>query len=95
LNTAEGSYSFREPGQIKGLGSSLVASSDSLGAQSSFSSSWIGLWSFLVPSYSTAWGRFTNLYLQNQVPFAPGTGALQFALDLSGFQLKAGLRFNF
>jgi hypothetical protein len=92
---AEGSYSFREPGQMEGPGSSLLTYSDSLGAQSSESESWTGLWSLVASNIQRTWGRFAQLSLQNQIVFEVYSNSRRFALDLSGVQLKAGLKFNF
>jgi hypothetical protein len=93
--TLEGSYAFRQPGQVEGPGTAAVSSADSLGVQTGQTSSWNGLWSFLTSNESAAWGRFTYLSLQNRVQFEYGVGAQRFALDLSGIQMKAGLKVNF
>lgn len=90
----EGSYSFREPGQMEGPGSSTTTYSDSLGGQSSNSESWTGMWTYIVSNIQRNWGRFTQFNLQNRVAFDIFTNSQRFALDLSGFQIKVGLKFN-
>jgi hypothetical protein len=89
----EGSYIFRELGELTGSGWSRASFSDSNSVYSSASANWTGTW-FLQPADVTqSWGRFTSLYIQNQ--YTNPSGNRRFNPDLSGFQLKMGVGFVF
>lgn len=91
---AEGSFTFREVDEVTGAGSSRTTVSDSNGAQDLVTASWNGQWSLLLNDSTASWGRFRAYQPQNRVTTAKGTPFQKFAVNLSGFQLKAGLAFR-
>jgi len=86
---AELSYSFREGAELSGPTSSQSIASDATGSTTSVTSSWAGTWNSLRTDVTSAWGKYSVIVPQNL--YKTGTGFQKFILDLSGFQLKAGL----
>lgn len=91
---AEGGFTFREVDEVSGTGSSRTTVSDSNGAQDPVTASWNGHWSLLLNDSTASWGRFRVYQPQNRVTTAKGTPFMKFGVNLSGFQLKAGLSFR-
>ncbi len=86
---AELSYCFREGAELSGPSSSQSISTDANGSQTTVTSSWSGGWNSLRTDVTSAWGTSSVTAPQNR--YSTGNGFQKFALDLSGFQLKAGL----
>jgi len=92
---AEAGFTFRSADEVKGPGSSRTAVSDSDGGDESVTASWSGKWGFFRQRITSDWGQFQEYQLQNQnVAIYFGSGFKKFTIDLSGFQLKAGLGFR-
>ena len=89
----EGGYIFRELGELTGSGSSTTTYKDSNAVSNEARSSWTGEWLLQVSDVTKSWGRFTSIYIQNQSTTIPGVR--RFNPDLSGFQVKTGVGFNF
>ena len=87
----EGSFAFRNATFITGPGSSRSVVIDSNAAQDPVLQSWSGEWSRLRTEITSSWGKFSQFQTQNRIPITKGVNAMKFGLDLSGFQLKAGL----
>jgi hypothetical protein len=86
---AEGSYIFRTVDEIDGPGSSQTVSSNSNSEETSTSSAWENIWRLFRFTTQKSWGSFTGETASNAYDIGPGSH--KFGLDLSGFQLKAGL----
>jgi hypothetical protein len=86
---AEGSYIFRLTDELFGPGSSRTVIKDSISGESSTSSNWEGQWNLAPYDTRTSWGRFAGTVANNAYEWS--WGFKRFSLDLSGFQLKAGL----
>lgn len=89
----EGSYAFRNATYLTGPGMTQSVGFDSNALQDPVVASWSGEWIKVPASITSAWGKFSNYRATNQ-PVSPAygsTGAQKFTLDLSGFQLKAGV----
>jgi hypothetical protein len=89
----EGSYIFRELGEMAGAGWSRSTYKDSNSVYDAATATWSGTWFLQTSSVTKNWGRFTPLYIQNQTE--PLYGLRRFNPDLSGFQMKMGAGFNF
>ena len=88
---AELGYSFREGSELSGPGSSQSIDTDAGGAKVPVTASWTGTWTSRRTDVTNAWGKYTVVAPQNQIPSGSGTGFMKYVLNLSGFQLKAGL----
>jgi hypothetical protein len=93
----EGSYAFRIADEISGPGSSRTVAYDSNASQDPALVSWAGGWINVRNQTTSAWGQLAMYVPQNQIvpPAFNGPGAVKFNLDLSGFQVKAGLAIRF
>ena len=89
----EGSFAFRDATFLTGPGSSRSMAIDSNAQQDPVLKSWNGEWSISKQDISSSWGKLTTYQVLNQdVPEAFGSlGPRKFTLNLSGFQLKAGI----
>ncbi len=88
----EGSYIFRELGELSGPGWSRSTFSDSNSVYDPTFTSWSGIWYLQAASVAGSGGsRLTNLYIQNWS--SSQSGVRRFNPDLSGFQLKLGVGF--
>lgn len=85
----EGSYIFRTVDEISGPGSSQTISSNSNSDETSTSSTWENIWRLFRFTTQKSWGSFTGETATNA--YGRGPTMKKFGLDLSGFQLKAGL----
>ena len=91
----EGVFAFRAADGVQGAGWSRTVISDSNGSQESVTASWNGRWTFIRQNVTADWGRFQENLLQNQIEISGfGSNFQKFSIDLSGFQLKAGLAFR-
>ena len=88
---AEGTYSFREGAELSGPGSSRSTDSDASGAATTATASWSGIWNSRLTTITNDWGKYSVIAPQNQIPTSSGSGIIKYVLNLSGFQLKAGL----
>jgi hypothetical protein len=86
---AEVSYIFRTVDEVSGPGSSRTVISNSNSGETSTSSTWEKIWRVFPFTAQTSWGRFTEKTASNAYDIC--AGVMKFGLDLSGFQLKAGL----
>jgi hypothetical protein len=86
---ADGSYIFRECSELFGPGSSQTIRTESNSGESSDSSTWEGIWRLAYYDKRTSWGRFAGSVASNTVEW--NYGFKRFILNLSGFQLKAGI----
>ena len=91
----EGGYEFRELGEVTGPGWSRSSFSDSNGVHDSAFTNWTSKWYLQTVNVTQSWGRFTPLNIQNQYTYTYMAGLPRFNPDLSGFQVKAGVGFNF
>ncbi len=87
----EGSYAFRDATYLTGPGSSKSVVIDSNAEQDSVLQNWSGEWSSIQSQITSSWGKFLQYKVQNQILTDRGTNIQKFGLDLSGFQLKAGM----
>lgn len=87
----EGSFAFRNATFISGPSSSMSVVIDSNAAQDPVLQSWSGEWSRLKTEITSSWGKFSQFQTQNRLLISRGVNAMKFGLDLSGFQLKAGI----
>jgi hypothetical protein len=91
----EGVFAFRAADEVQGTGWSRTVISDSNGSQAPVTASWNGRWTFIRQNVTADWGRFQENLLQNQIEiFGFGSNFQKFMIDLSGFQIKAGLSFR-
>lgn len=91
----EGGYEFRELGEVTGPGWSRSSFSDSNGVHDSTFANWTGTWYVQTNNVTQSWGHFTPLNIQNQYAYEFMPEGRRFNPDLSGFQVKAGVGFNF
>lgn len=91
---AEGGFAFRAADEVRGTGWSQTTISDSNGAQDPVTAEWSGEWSIQMHNSLANWGRFKANQPQNRIPPGPGFSSYKFMIDLSGFQIKAGLSFK-
>jgi len=87
----EGSFAFREVSYLTGPGSSRSVAIDSNAEQDPVQQSWSGEWSSIKTEITSSWGKFLQYKVQNQIPINKGMSIHNFGLNLSGFQLKAGI----
>jgi hypothetical protein len=89
----QGGYIFRELGEITGPSWNRTSVSDINGVHDATLTTWTRKWYVQTNNVNQSWGRFTPLSLQNRIDFE--NGMRRFNTNLSGFQVKAGLGFNF
>jgi hypothetical protein len=87
----EGSFAFRDATFLTGPGSSRSVAIDSNAEQDLVLQNWNGEWGIVKTDITSTWGKFSKFRVQNQIVADKGTGVQKFGLDLSGFQLKAGV----
>jgi hypothetical protein len=87
----EGSFAFRDSTLLTGSGSSRSVVIDSNAQQDPVLQSWSGDWGMIQSSITSSWGKFTQPMPQDQIQSGRGTGVQKFDLNLSGFQLRAGV----
>jgi hypothetical protein len=88
---AELSYCFREGAELSGPGSSQSIDTDASGPKTPVTTTWNGIWNNRLTTITSVWGKYSVIAPQNQIPSAAGSGIIKYVLNLSGFQLKAGL----
>jgi hypothetical protein len=89
----QGGYIFRQLGEVAGPGWTRTTVSSADGVPTEMFESWSDKWFVVANNVTKAWGKFTPLSLQNRTDFQDGMR--RFNPDLSGYQVKAGLGFNF
>jgi hypothetical protein len=87
----EGSYAFRDATYLTGPSSSRSVVIDSNAEQDPVLQGWSGEWGAVKTDITSAWGKYSGFRVQNQFVSGMGVGVQKFDLNLSGFQLKAGV----
>jgi hypothetical protein len=88
----EGAYAYQRVNKISGGGSSETFFTDIHSSGYTISDSWEGEWQMLYPERDEDWGEWLSQFPSNLYALE---NADLFELDLSGFQLTAGISFTF
>jgi hypothetical protein len=88
----EGGYAYQSCGKISGPGDSETSDRDSNAEGYTENAAWEGRWVLVEGRFNSEWGQADFSYPTNQYRTVHTP---DFKLDLSGFQLRLGLSFQF